>query len=58
MSVYYVEQETIDKAEKNYRQAMQDVQEAIKNNSKDLKDKIAYMRFLGDTYRAYIRAGL
>ena len=58
MSKIYIEQDTIESARVNYEQAMQEVKQAIAENSKDLKDKIAYMRFLGDTDRAYIRAGL
>ena len=58
MGKYYIEKDILDKAKENYEQAMQDVKKAIETDSKDLKDKIAYMRHLGDTYRALIRANL
>lgn len=58
MGRYYIEPETIERARINYEKAMQEVKEAIAADSKDLKDKIAYMRFLGDTYRSYIRANI
>ena len=58
MGHIYIEPETIEKARINYEAAMKEVQEAIRTDSKELKEKIAYMRHLGETYRAYIRANI
>ena len=58
MGKYYIDPETIEKARINYEKAMQEVQKAIDSDSKDLKEKIDYMRFLGSTYRSYIRSSI
>ena len=58
MSNIYIEPETIEKARINYENAMKEVQEAIETDGKALRDKIAYMRHLGETYRAYLTANM
>lgn len=58
MNNIYIEQETIEQARINYENAMKEVQELIATDGKELKEKIAYMRHLGDTYRAYLTANM
>ena len=58
MSNIYIEPETIEKARINYENAMKEVQEAIATDGKALREKIAYMQHLGETYRAYLTANM
>ena len=50
------ETEAIQNAKEAYEAAMKEVQELIKTDGANLRDKIAYMRHLGDVYRTLISA--